>query len=587
MNSILDNLIPLHGRLNNAQYAGWQPTRLAESGLGCQIESDVMIPMVDGARLSADVYRPRAPGRYPAIVQISAYNKELHAAGMPSGTNEVGSPPVLTDRGYVQVLASRRGMGRSEGESGVFCGDQEVDDYVRAIEWAAEQPWCSGDVCLFGTSYYGMIQPLIAARRPAPLRAIFANEICTDIYRHLACYGGSINNRFFALWLGANFKDSDFKRAAEPWMRAAASQLINRPWLWTSVVHPRIDAIYESFMTKRPSRAMREWFARTVAETKSRETMTMPPGVFRELDKITTPFVVIHNQGQWNIHQFGAFDLFERAGTPDDKKYLIVGEREYELPVLSWQLEALAFFDHIVKGCDNGYADQPRVRYWIDGAGRFEGARHFSAPEARRAKLFLTNDAKGAPALSEDSPAEGSSSASYTAVPMSAPLPEGMDEVMAQKLSYTMGFEREATLAGPITLALSFSCNEIDSFVVAALSRLDAEGERHLLSLGAIRPARRRVDEALSTTYEVVIDAGPIEPLIPGKAAFLRFSLVPAAARFLPGERLLLEIASRTDLVKGKVADGYAHFNFEAPPYFSRNTVHHGPSSYLEVSLRS
>ncbi len=148
-----------------------------------------------------------------------------------------------------------------------------------------------------------------------------------------------------------------------------------------------------------------------------------------------------------------------------------------------------------------------------------------------------------------------------------------------------MSFDREAILAGAVTLALSFSCNEIDSYVVAALWRLDAKGERHLLSMGAIRPARRRVDKALSNRYEIAIDSGPVEPLVPGAAVSLLFSLAPAAARFLPGERLLLEIASRTDLVKGKVSDGYVHFDLEAPPYFSQNTAHHGPDSYLEVEL--
>src|SRR5262249_52319866 len=141
---------------------------------------------------------------------------------------------------------------------------------------------------------------------------------------------------------------------------------------------------------------------------------------------------------------------------------------------------------------------------------------------------------------------------SWTAVPMSAPLPDGIDEVMTQVLRYALPFDREATLAGPITVALTFSCNEIDSYVVAALSRVDLEGQRHLLSLGALRPARRHIDAALSTRYEVAIDSGPVTPLVPGVPVALRFSLVPTATRFRPGERLLLEIASRTDLVKGK-----------------------------------
>ena len=83
------------------------------------------------------------------------------------------------------------------------------------------------------------------------------------------------------------------------------------------------------------------------------------------------------------------------------------------------------------------------------------------------------------------------SNASTTRSTVSAPLPDGMDEVMAQKLCYSLDFDREAVRAGPVTLAISFSCNEIDSYVVAALSRLDHKGQRHVLSMGGVRPARR------------------------------------------------------------------------------------------------
>lgn len=368
----------------------------------------------------------------------------------------------------------------------------------------------------------------------------------------------------------------------EPWERAGLSHILNRPWVWDRVAHPRIESIYTSFMTKRPSRAMRQFFADFIADTKSRETFDMVPGSYKELGEIETPFVVVHNRGQWNLHQYGAFDLFEHAGTPAGKKHLIVAEREYELPVLSWQLEALAFFDHVVKGCDNGYGEQAAVRYWVDGAGRFEGAATFPPPAARAEKLFLTREGGGGLALSTDAPAEGQ--ASWVAVPRSAPLPDGIDEVMDQEVSYDLVCDEDRTLAGPVTLSLTFSCNEIDSHVVAALSRVDREGERHLLTMGALRPAQRTVDTELTSRFETVIDASVVEPLVPGEKVTLRFSLIPTAARIAAGERLRLTLASRTDRVKGKLGEGNVHFDMEVPPYFSRNTVHHGPESALEIA---
>ncbi len=86
----------------------------------------------------------------------------------------------------------------------------------------------------------------------------------------------------------------------------------------------------------------------------------LPAGPSGALGDIEVPFVVVQNAGYLNLHQFGAYDLFENAGTPKDRRWLIVGPATYDLPVYLWQLEALAFFDHLVYGADNGYAAQPR-----------------------------------------------------------------------------------------------------------------------------------------------------------------------------------------------------------------------------------
>jgi predicted acyl esterase len=57
------------------------------------------------------------------------------------------------------------------------------------IAWAAEQPWCNGEVAMFGTSYYGLSQPQPAVRRPPALKAFFCNEMCTDYFRHIVEFG--------------------------------------------------------------------------------------------------------------------------------------------------------------------------------------------------------------------------------------------------------------------------------------------------------------------------------------------------------------------------------------------------------------
>jgi predicted acyl esterase len=81
----------------------------------------------------------------------------------------------------------------------------------------------------------------------------------------------------------------------------------------------------------------------------------------------------------------------------------------------------------------------------------------------------------------------------------------------------------------------------------------------------------------------VAIDVSNPEPLTPGDPVTLRFSLTPHSAGLRPGERLRIEIRSRSDVLRSDASHGHAQFDMQVPPYFSRNTLHHGPDSYIEL----
>ncbi|MHB8884140.1 MAG: CocE/NonD family hydrolase [Methylovirgula sp.] len=579
-----DNLIPLKPSLSGEQLAGWQPGPPAISGLGCRLLADQRVPVEGGITLSADVYVPETPGRYPAVVQFAAYSKELHTAGAPTGTNEIGAPPVFTDRGYAQIVVSRRGMSRSAGEAGVFLNPQDVEDHAQAIAWAAAQDWCDGNVVLFGTSYYGMTQPLVAVKKPPALRAFFCNEICTDYFRQVFRFGGVPGLYFLLLWAGANFTNGMFRLRVPPIIRALLSQILNsriKPY-WTRFLMKRSDALYKSFMSATPVKPVREWLIRWMVDGQTRGTAHIPEGPYVELGKIDVPFVVVQNLGYFNLHQFGCYDLFQNAGTPKDRKWMILGPPRYELPVYAWQLEALAFFDHILRGTENGYAAQPRVRYWLDGEDRFAGAADFPIPDSAPKRFYLASagEDRAVHRLAE-TPGDGENA--WVAIPINAPMFGGLDEVANQVLSFDAEMEEEVEFSGSVTAHLSFSCNEIDSHVVARLGRVDAAGTYHLLSLGTIGPSRRRVDAARSTACEIAIDTDIREPLTPGVPVPLVFSMTPAPVRLTKGEKLRFDVASRTDLLKSDVSHGYVHFDMPVPPYFSRNRLHYGPETFIEL----
>lgn len=582
-----DNLVPLKGGLFGAQLAGWTPGPPARSGLGCRILADRMIPVEPSVALAADVYLPNAAGRYPAIIAFGAYAKELQATGAPTGNNETGSPPVFTDRGYAHVIVARRGMGRSGGEDAVYLNDRDVDDHAKVIAWAAAQGWCDGQVVLFGTSYYGMTQPQVARLQSPALKGFFAIEMCTDFFRHIAMFGGAPQPSFFALWMGSNFTPLQFRLRVPPLLRALMSHVTNSPLkrLWWPQLKKRMARIMAGFVRQTPALPTRELFAALMLDGKTRATSPLPGGPFGALGDITLPFVVVQNPGFLNLHQFGAYELFEKAGTSPDRKWLIIGPPDYELPAYHWQLEALAFFDHLLYGAENGYTGQTPVRYWVQGLDAYRSAPAWPLPDSAPIRLHLASGGADAAMhrLTRDQQQGGLNR--WAAVPPNATVCGGFDEVANQILSHEMTVETETELTGPLTVSLSFSSNEIDSYVVARIGLISADGRYRILSMGAIRPACRRIDPARSTATEIAIDIDTPEPLVPGTPVTLIFSLTPQPVVLKPGERLRLDIASRTDLLRSDVSHGHAQFDMQVPPYFSRNAIHYGPDTFLEVRV--
>ncbi len=141
---------------------------------------DVMVPMRDGVKICVDVYRPEASGKFPALLAFAIYNKDFQgpdmAAALPpqpawsalwTGPLEAGDTKFFVSRGYVHVIGSPRGVGKSEGG-----GSREWDCYD-LIEWIAAQEWCDGNVGMVGISGFGAEQLAVAKKQPPHLKAIF------------------------------------------------------------------------------------------------------------------------------------------------------------------------------------------------------------------------------------------------------------------------------------------------------------------------------------------------------------------------------------------------------------------------------
>ena len=146
-------------------------------------ERDVPVKMRDGTVLRCDVWRPRANGRVPALLQRQPYDKRMAQSYV------YAHPGWYARHGYGVVVQDSRGRGSSEGDFYPLRGD--AADGVDTIAWCAEQPWCSGKVASYGFSLPGLNQLLAASEKPAALVTAIPGFYPQGMYDGLTHVGGA------------------------------------------------------------------------------------------------------------------------------------------------------------------------------------------------------------------------------------------------------------------------------------------------------------------------------------------------------------------------------------------------------------
>ena len=185
---------------------------ISQPKYGIKTEKEVDVPMRDGVRLSVNIYRPDAKGKFPALLAMGGYGKELQELLIPpqplnkspiwDGNIEAGDTPDIVPRGYAHVIADVRGIGKSGGEYPGMWSQQEGMDGHDIVEWIAKQPWCDGNVGMIGYSYYGGIQLKVAIQQPPHLKSIFVSHVGADFYRDFSYVGGVLTLFWYGLWDG-------------------------------------------------------------------------------------------------------------------------------------------------------------------------------------------------------------------------------------------------------------------------------------------------------------------------------------------------------------------------------------------------
>jgi putative CocE/NonD family hydrolase len=157
------------------------------------LERNVDVPMRDGTLLRADVFRPDDGDAHPVLVQRTPYDKTFHPFIWPAL-----DPTKAAEAGYAVVIQDVRGRWASAGEFYPYVN--EAQDGHDTIQWAAAQPWSSGDVGTYGISYMGQSQWLAASTRPPALRAIATVTSPNDAQLDLIHRGGALHLGVLSYW---------------------------------------------------------------------------------------------------------------------------------------------------------------------------------------------------------------------------------------------------------------------------------------------------------------------------------------------------------------------------------------------------
>jgi len=156
---------------------------------------ETYITSADGTKLHADVFRPAGltdGDKTPVILDDSIYSGS--GGSFPGGNIPLHKGPNLKEiaslinvghpfqRGYTVVQVTPRGWGASGGCDDMF-GPATRLDAKAAVEWAADQPWSTGKVGMWGMSNPAIDEIEALAAKPRGLAAIVPESPMFDAYK--------------------------------------------------------------------------------------------------------------------------------------------------------------------------------------------------------------------------------------------------------------------------------------------------------------------------------------------------------------------------------------------------------------------
>ena len=301
--------------------------------------ADQPIVMPDGCRLSAGMWLPRdaVENPVPVILEHLPYRKRDGTIYRDNLTH-----PWMAGQGYACIRVDMRGNGDSEGLMEDEYTAQELQDACDVIAWATAQPWCSGTAGMMGISWGGFNSLQVAALRPEALKAIIticstADRFADDIHFKGGCLLGE-NLAWAANMLSYSSRPPDPALVGEKWREMWLERLNGMPFL------------------------AREWISR-----QARDDYWKHGSVCEDYSAIEAAVLSI---GGWHDgYRNTISNLVENLEAPVKG---LVGPWIHKYPHfagpeprIGFLQEAKRWWDHWLKGVDNGAEDLPAYRAWL------------------------------------------------------------------------------------------------------------------------------------------------------------------------------------------------------------------------------
>jgi predicted acyl esterase len=550
------------------------------------VDRDVAVRMRDGVTIVVDVYRPDAPGAFPVLLAFATHSKEIQGTDYPKtfppqpawsslwvGHMEAGDTRFFVTRGYIHVIGSPRGVGKS-GDGG-----SRLWDSYDLIQWIAAQPWCNGEIGMVGIGAFAAEQFHAARQRPPHLRAIFPYDP-RGAYGALGGfreeYPGGVMHAF--RYLQDHFSGAHLTKGAPGELPPEREQL------WREAMENPDFRMYPHLFHLLGLRGqhMPRVFDALLDPYDHEDQIASAE---EEIAAIAVP---VYTGAGWygytyKIHPSGAQNYFRLLAGP--KKLLFTGPSHPERPLRALRSEMLRWYDHWLRGVDTGVLREAPVTYWVMGANEWRTGQDWPLPETQWTKLYLSSwERLSAQPFLEHSVDD------YLPPDAFVQMPPTQTNAIAKLRYLSEPLAHDLLVAGPIVLNLWASIDQDDTNWIVILKdvgpdvsvRTAREGERAIrtdldereLTRGWLKASLRAIDPVRSLPWKPWhrLTRRSRQPVAPGEINEYSIEILATANLFKAEHRICVEISS-LDLPTGVSGST----NVEYIPYHiasSKTTLH-------------